>query len=97
MREHVGLAQEFAAWVRADDRFKLAAPPPLNLVCFRHLGGDEVNQGILDRVNSSGALFLTHTKLDGRLVLRMSIGAARTERRHVERAWWAIREASAAD
>jgi aromatic-L-amino-acid decarboxylase len=93
VREHVRLAQDFAGWVRADDRFELVAPVPLNLVCFRHLGGDEVNQAILDRVNRSGELFMTHTRLDGRLVLRMSIGGARTERRHVEAAWAAIRSA----
>jgi aromatic-L-amino-acid decarboxylase len=93
VREHVRLAQEFAQWVRGDPDFELAAPVPLNLVCFRHTGGDDVNQRIMDRVNASGRLFLTHTRLDGRLVLRMSIGAARTERRHVERAWAAIREA----
>jgi len=97
VRQHVQLAQEFAGWVRADDRFELAAAAPLNLVCFRHRGGDEVNQRILDRINASGALFLTHTRLEGRLVLRMSIGAARTERRHVEQAWAAIRQASTAD
>jgi len=94
VREHVRLAQEFASWVRADAHFELAAPAPLNLVCFRHRHGDEINQRILNRVNGSGTLFLTHTKLDGRLVLRMSIGAARTERRHVEQAWNAIRSAA---
>jgi aromatic-L-amino-acid decarboxylase len=96
VREHVLLAREFADWVRADDDFELVAPVPLNLVCFRHRAGDEVNRSVLDRVNGSGQLFLTHTRLDGRLVLRMSIGAARTERRHVERAWAAIREAASA-
>jgi len=94
VREHVRLARDFADWVRADDRFELAAPVPLNLVCFRHRGGDEMNQRILDGVNGSGALFLTHTRLDGRLVLRLSVGAARTERRHVEAAWTAIRAAA---
>jgi aromatic-L-amino-acid/L-tryptophan decarboxylase len=96
VREHVHLAQEFARWVVDDDDFELAAPAPLNLVCFRHRGGDAINQLILDRLNSSGALFLTHTRIDDRLVLRMSIGAARTERRHVEQAWLAIKEAAAA-
>jgi aromatic-L-amino-acid decarboxylase len=94
VREHVRLARELAGWVRADERFELAAPAPLNLVCFRHRGGDEINQRILDTVNGSGRLFLTHTRLDGRLVLRMSIGAARTERRHVERAWGEIQDAA---
>jgi len=95
VREHVRLAQEFAEWVRADERFELAAPAPLNLVCFRHRASDAVNQRILDRLNRSGRLFLTHTRLDGQLVLRMSIGAARTEQRHVEQAWAAIQEAAA--
>jgi aromatic-L-amino-acid decarboxylase len=97
VREHVRLAREFASWVEADPRFELAAPAPLNLVCFRHRAGDAATQGILDRVNGSGRLFLTHTKLDGRLVLRMSIGAARTERRHVEQAWAALQEAAAGE
>jgi aromatic-L-amino-acid/L-tryptophan decarboxylase len=93
VREHVALAQEFAGWVRADGDFELAAPAPLNLVCFRHRGGDAVNQGILDRVNSSGRMYLTHTKLGGKLTLRMSIGQTNTKRRHVEAAWKMIREA----
>ena len=90
----VRLAREFAEWVRADDRFEVVAPVPLNLVCFRHRGGDAANEAILDRVNRSGELFMTHTRLDDRLVLRMSIGGARTERRHVEAAWAAIRAAA---
>jgi aromatic-L-amino-acid decarboxylase len=93
VREHVRLGQEFAGWVRSDDRFEVVAPVPLNLVCFRHRGGDDVNQAILDRVNRSGELFMTHTRLDDRLVLRMSVGGALTERRHVEAAWEAIRAA----
>ena len=92
IREHVRLAQQFAEWVRKDDRFELAAPAPLNLVCFRHKAGDAANQGIMDRVNQSGDLFLTHTKLNGKLTLRMSIGQTNTQARHVEHAWARIRE-----
>ncbi len=92
VRQHVELAQAFASWVDADSDFELSAPVPLNLVCFRHLGGDTVNQAIMDRLNDSGALYLTHTKLDGRLVLRLSIGQANTRAHHVERAWRLIRE-----
>ncbi len=87
IRQHVALAQEFARWVQADPRFELAAPVPLNLVCFRHRAGDAVNQQLLERLNASGRLYLTHTRLDGRLTLRMSIGQTHTERRHVEQAW----------
>lgn len=96
VRRHVALAREFAAWVEAEPDFELMAPAPLNLVCFRHRGGDEVNQGIMERLNASGELYLTHTKLDGKLVLRLSIGQTSTEARHVERAWERIREAAAA-
>ena len=89
---HVELARQFASWVNADADFELAAPAPLNLVCFRHRGGDAVNQAIMDRLNQSGDLFLTHTRLNGRLTLRLSIGQTRTELRNVERAWARIRE-----
>lgn len=94
VREHVALAQEFASWVDADPRFERAAPAPLNLVCFRHRGGDEANQQILDRLNSSGRLFLSHTRLDDRLTLRVCIGQTNTQRRHVENAWRLICEAA---
>ena len=87
IRRHVELAQEFAAWVDASDRFALAAPAPLNLVCFRHVGGDETNRRLLDTLNQTGRLYLTHTKLNDRYTLRFSIGQANTERRHVTAAW----------
>lgn len=87
VREHVRIAQQFADWVRASADFELAAPAPLNLVCFRHKGGDVVNQQLMDRLNRSGDLFLTHTRLDGKLTLRMSIGQTHTQLKHVQRAW----------
>jgi aromatic-L-amino-acid/L-tryptophan decarboxylase len=90
IRRHVELAQRFAEWVRADSRFELAAPAPLNLVCFRHVGGDAANQTIMERLNRSGDLFLTHTKLDGKFTLRLCVGQTHTEARHVERAWQRI-------
>ncbi|MHC4860211.1 MAG: pyridoxal-dependent decarboxylase, partial [Planctomycetota bacterium] len=94
VRRHVALAQEFASWVRADDRFELAAPAPLNLVCFRRTGGDDANRRLLEEVNATGRIFLTHTKLDGKLTLRMSIGQTWTERRHVEAAWELLRSSA---
>jgi aromatic-L-amino-acid decarboxylase len=92
VRRHVELAQQFAAWVRADDRFELAAPAPLNLVCFRHKSGDAFNRRIMDRLNASGDLYLTHTVLDGQVALRLCIGQTHTEARHVAAAWRRIRE-----
>ena len=87
VRQHVALAQEFAGWVAESDLFELAAPAPLNLVCFRHVGGDAANQQLLERLNRSGELYLTHTSLSGKYTLRMCIGQSNTQRRHVEKAW----------
>lgn len=92
VRRHVALAQTFAGWVREDSRFELAAPAPLNLVCFRHRAGDDANLALRDRLNASGDLYLTHTRLDGRITLRMAIGQTHTEFRHIERAWRRILE-----
>lgn len=91
IRRHLALAQQFAAWVQADPDFELAAPVPFNLVCFRHCGGDAINQQLLDRLNQSGQLYLTHTRLHGKLTLRMSIGQTHTEERHIANAWQTIR------
>lgn len=74
-------------------RLRAGGPGALNLVCFRHRGGEEANQRILDRVNASGKMYLTHTRLDGKLTLRMCIAQTNTERQHVEQAWERIRAA----
>ena len=92
VRRHVELAQQFAVWVKNDSRFELAAPAPLNLICFRHKGGDEVNQRLMDRLNRSGDLYLTHTRLNDRHTLRFCVGQTNTTERHVERAWARIQE-----
>ncbi len=90
VRRHIELAQQFVGWVEAAQEFELAAPAPLNLVCFRHLGGDEFNQELMQRLNSSGELFLTHTILAGHYVLRLCVGQSQTELRHVQQAWQRI-------
>jgi aromatic-L-amino-acid/L-tryptophan decarboxylase len=95
IRQHVALAHQFASCVRNDNRFEIAAPVPLNLVCFRHKGGDEINQSLMDRLNRSGDLYLTHTRLNGRLTLRVCIGQTNTTARHVEQAWKRIQEEAA--
>ncbi len=94
IRRHVELAQRFVSWVSEDKRFELAAPAPLNLVTFRHRGGDAANQALLDRLNRSGDLFLTHARLQDRLTLRFCVAQTHTELRHVERAWKRIQEAA---
>src|SRR5580700_3492665 len=92
IREHVRLAQQFAAWVGDDHRFELAAPVRLNLVCFRLRSGDQANQQLMDRLNGSGDLYLTHTKLDGKHTLRFCVGQTNTQERHVERAWQRVQQ-----
>jgi aromatic-L-amino-acid decarboxylase len=93
IREHVRLAQLFAAWLEAEPGWEIVAPHPLSVVCFRREGSDEQNRAILERVNASGEAFLSHTRLDGRLVLRLAIGNARTTEDDVRRAWDALQAA----
>jgi aromatic-L-amino-acid decarboxylase len=95
VRRHVALARMFADRVEADDRFELAVPPPLNLVCFRHRGGDGINQQLMDRLNRSGDLYLTHTAMHERVTLRFCVAQTSTQRRHVEQAWRRIQEEAA--
>ncbi|HKW16594.1 MAG TPA: pyridoxal-dependent decarboxylase [Terriglobales bacterium] len=92
IRDHVRLAQEFAEWVKNDDRFELAAPVPLNLVCFRLKSGDEANQKLMEALNHSGDLYLTHTKLGGKFTLRLCVGQTNTTEHHVRRAWGRVQQ-----
>ncbi len=95
IRHHVELAREFTHWVEGSEIFELAAPVPLNLVCFRHKNGNDFNKVLMDTVNREGKLFLSHTVLDDMFTLRMSIGQTNTRRVHVEKAWMALNEAAA--
>jgi aromatic-L-amino-acid decarboxylase len=92
IRNHIALAQDFARWIEESDRFELAAPAPLNLVCFRHTGGDDISRRLLEDLNRSGKVYLTHTMLDGRFALRFCVGQTHTEKRHVQDAWKRIEE-----
>ena len=100
LRAHVRRSVELAGWfaqqVEASGEFELAAPVSVGLVCFRHRAGDAFNQALMDRLNASGALYLTHTRLDGRLVLRLAVGGPATRREHVEAAWERIVETARA-
>jgi len=87
VREHVRLAELFASWVEEGPGWELVAPQRFSLVVFRRNGSDEENERLVERVNASGEIFITHTKLDGRYVLRLAIGNARTTEDDVRRAW----------
>ena len=95
IRQHINLAQEFAQWIRQSDDFELAAPAPLNLVCFRHLHSDAFNKAILNRLNQSGRIYLTHTTLNDQYVLRFCVGQTQTAASHVRQAWQLIQDSAA--
>jgi aromatic-L-amino-acid/L-tryptophan decarboxylase len=101
LEHHCELASRFATWVRHAPAWEVSAPVPLSLVCFRYAPAgtseaerERLNASILHQVNESGEAYLSHTKLDGRYVLRLAIGNIRTEERHVVRAWELLREAA---
>jgi aromatic-L-amino-acid/L-tryptophan decarboxylase len=91
IREHVRLAETFEGWVEAEPGWALCAPRRFSLVCFRREGCDDENEALLQRVNASGEVFLSHTRLDGRYVLRLAIGNARTTEDDVRLAWDVLR------
>ena len=91
VREHIRLAELFAGWVDADPDWELVAPQRFSLVVFRRRGSDDNNETLLERVNRSGEMFISHTRLGGRYVLRLAIGNARTTEDDVRRAWDVLR------
>jgi len=96
IREHVRLAALFEGWVEDEPGWEVCAPRHFSLVCFRKAGSDEENEAIMRRANDSGEIFLSHTKLDGRFVLRLAIGNARTSEADVGLAWDVLRREAGA-
>jgi aromatic-L-amino-acid/L-tryptophan decarboxylase len=92
IREAVRLAELFEEWVRAEPGWEVVAPRHFSLVCFRREGPDVDNVRLLERVNATGEIFLSHTVLNDRYVLRLAIGNARTTEADVRRAWEVLRE-----
>jgi aromatic-L-amino-acid decarboxylase len=91
-REHMRLARYFAELVDIDPDWELVVPPRFSLVVFRRNGSDEENERILEHANRGGEIFLSHTKLNGRYVMRLAIGNARTTESDVRRAWEVLNE-----
>lgn len=99
VREHLRLARLFQRWVDEDDLFEIMAPVNFSLVCFR-LNDDStsekklerMNRELLEKINATGQVYLTHTSLKGRYVLRMAIGQRTTGERHVREAWELIQQ-----
>jgi aromatic-L-amino-acid decarboxylase len=104
IEHHLELAQRFAAWVDAEPGWQRLAPVPFSTVCFRWTPAfaagdearlDELNAALMDAVNRTGEVFLSHTRLSGRFAIRVAVGNLRTEARHVERAWELLRREAA--
>ena len=87
IREHVRLTQLLAEWVAEDELFEIVAPHPLNLLCLALVDGDAATDQLIEQANASGNVLFTRTVLDGRSVLRFSIGARATQEHHVRAAW----------
>ena len=101
LRECVRLANLFAEWIKSDDRFELAAPVSMGVVCFRLVGDDErkidqLNGEIVEKINASGRAYLTQTKLRGRTVMRIGLGNVLTTEDHLRKAWEMICETAEA-
>jgi aromatic-L-amino-acid decarboxylase len=94
IREAIRLAELFETWVRDEAGWELSAPREFSVVCFRRHAADEENEWIVDSVNRSGEAFLSHTRLNGRYVIRLAIGNERTTEDDVRRAWNALRAAA---
>jgi aromatic-L-amino-acid decarboxylase len=90
IREAVRLAELFESWVRREPGWEVCAPRPFSVVCFRRDASDEENEEVVERVNRSGEMFLSHTRLNGRYVIRLAIGNERTTEDDVRRAWRGI-------
>ena len=98
IKNHIKFAQEFKDWIESEEDFELMAPTPFSTVCFRfnprNLSEDKlnkVNEDLLEKINQSGKIFLSHTKLNDKFVIRLTIGSIRHEKRHVEDAWKLIK------
>jgi len=92
LRQHIAWAQELRAAIQADPRFEICAPTPFSVVCFRLQASDAENQSLMDRVNRTGKIFMSHTALHGRIVLRLAIGNIGTTREDVMEAWELVRK-----
>ncbi|MBV9233742.1 MAG: amino acid decarboxylase [Candidatus Eremiobacteraeota bacterium] len=101
LRRHIALAREFASWVQATPDWEVLAPHPFSVVCFRYAPSglddaelERLNSGIMDAVNATGEVFISHTKVAGKYAIRLAIGNIRTERSDVEAAWHLLRRAA---
>jgi aromatic-L-amino-acid decarboxylase len=91
IRRAVALAERFEGWVRDEPGWELCASRPFSVVCFRRVASDADNEALMHRVNAGGEVYISHTRLDGRYVLRLAVGHERTTEDDVRHAWDVIR------
>lgn len=100
LREHLRLGQLFARWIDGDSMFERLSPVYFSTICFRAKPKDitdenkldKFNEKLLERINTTGKVFLVHTKLNGKFTIRLVISGLRTEERHVALAWKVIKK-----
>jgi aromatic-L-amino-acid decarboxylase len=91
VRHHINMAQQFLSWVKSDERFEIMAPAPLNLICFRVKGSNKLNEDLLNHINNTGEIYITHTRLNDLFTLRLCVGQTHTDVNHVKEAWELIK------
>ena len=87
IRKHISLSRKIKEWIEKSNDFEMVTEPNFNLVCFRHIAGDDFNMKLMNAVNETGKAYFTHTKLNGNVVLRLNIGQTNTEERHIKQTW----------
>jgi aromatic-L-amino-acid decarboxylase len=93
IRDHLRLAKLFTTWIDNDDRFELAAPTVMGVVCFRlRNADDETHSALIEKINAGGKTYLMQTKLRGRVVMRLGLGNILTMEEHLREVWKIIRE-----
>jgi aromatic-L-amino-acid decarboxylase len=95
IRRGIRLAAAFERWVAEEEGWELCAPRPFSVVCFRLSAADDRNRELLERVNASGDMFISHAVLGGRYALRLALGNMRTTEEDVELAWEVLRREAA--
>ena len=96
LRAHIAWAQELATWITADERFEVSAPHPFSVVCFRYKGTDEDNRALLEKVNATGQAYITHTELEGKVVLRIALAHLSATREDVQAVWELVQQCAKA-
>ena len=92
IRTDMRITQELKRWIEADENFEILAPIPLTLICFKYKANDDFNEKLLRKMNASGKMYMSHTKLNGQFAIRFSIGTSTSTKDHVKSTWRRIQK-----